>query len=31
MVSLDLHDRLEITEGDGLEVVGPAVRGCADR
>jgi 4-diphosphocytidyl-2-C-methyl-D-erythritol kinase len=24
MVSLDLHDTLEITEGDGLEIVGPA-------
>ncbi len=27
MVSLDLHDRLEISEGDGLEVVGPAGAG----
>jgi len=27
MVSLDLHDRLEITEGDGLEIVGPAAGG----
>ncbi|MEZ5243619.1 MAG: 4-(cytidine 5'-diphospho)-2-C-methyl-D-erythritol kinase [Acidimicrobiales bacterium] len=24
MVSLDLHDTLEISEGDGLEIVGPA-------
>ena len=27
MVSLDLHDRLEISDGDGLEVVGPAAAG----
>ncbi len=26
-----LHDRLEISEGDGLEVVGPAAAGVADR
>ncbi len=29
MVSLDLADRLTITEGDGLEVVGPAAAGTA--
>ena len=29
MVSLDLADRLTITEGDGLEVVGPAAAGIA--
>jgi len=27
MVSLDLHDRLEISDGDGLEIVGPAADG----
>ena len=31
MVTLDLCDRLEITEGDGLEIVGPAATGIADR
>jgi 4-diphosphocytidyl-2-C-methyl-D-erythritol kinase len=29
MVSLDLADRLTITDGDGLEVVGPAAAGIA--
>ena len=29
MVSLDLADRLMISEGDGLEVVGPAAAGIA--
>ena len=27
MVTLDLHDRLEISEGDGLEIVGPGAAG----
>ncbi len=27
MVTLDLHDRLEISEGDGLEIVGPDAAG----
>jgi 4-diphosphocytidyl-2-C-methyl-D-erythritol kinase len=27
MVSLDLHDRLQISDGDGLEVLGPAAAG----
>jgi 4-diphosphocytidyl-2-C-methyl-D-erythritol kinase len=27
MVTLDLHDRLEISEGDGLEITGPAAGG----
>ena len=31
MVTLDLADRLTFTEGDGLEVVGPAAAGVADR